>query len=392
MILVANGGRSPWSSQTQTSFPIGIVAVNPTTGEQLVLSAGGLWSLPAYIAQGPDGQLYVTDLTATGKGAVIKVDPTTGTQSLLATGGFIDGPNCLVFVNGSLYVVNLGNSSGAVHNLIRLDPNTGAQVLIANCQCAGFTVPVGIAQGPGNSVYIADEPGNVQGSQMGALWKVDVDTGIQMVLTAAWLFNHPVDVAVDQSGNILVLSTGNQGNSYAGNVVRVDPATCAQSLVTSFGPDSGCDSMTVGVDGTIYIGTIGVGNVPGRVYSVNPFTGVQAIIAAGGNLSLVEGIHTLRSGALGSTSTTTAIDAPSIINGADALVKVTVTSASGVPTGSVNLSVSGGAAIPMILDSQGIATYRLHPTGGVGDYTLDATYVPTGNFLASSAHGDLVVN
>jgi hypothetical protein len=111
-------------------------------------------------------------------------------------------------------------------------------------------------------------------------------------------------------------------------------------------------------------------------------------------------------GSGGPVTTTTTINAPPIVDGNNAVVTISVASSGGnanvvgqaastsggVPTGRVNLSVSGGQPIPMALNSQGVATYSLHPSGGPGDYTLDATYVPTGNFLASSAHGDLIVN
>src|SRR5438105_1038998 len=125
-ILVCTAPSS-FSYQDQSSFPIGIVAVNPSTGEQTAISTGGLFSLPTYIAEGADGMLYVTDLgqiDATGNsvpntGAVIKVDPNSPNgqnQSVLVPG--VNGPNAITFVNGLLYVANLGDSSGLVHNII----------------------------------------------------------------------------------------------------------------------------------------------------------------------------------------------------------------------------------------------------------------------------------
>src|SRR5262249_30558478 len=60
-ILVCSAPSS-FSTQDQASFPTGIIAVDPNTGEQSALSTGGLFSLPTYIAEGQDGMLYVTDL------------------------------------------------------------------------------------------------------------------------------------------------------------------------------------------------------------------------------------------------------------------------------------------------------------------------------------------
>src|SRR5205823_8878231 len=49
-ILVCTGPSS-FSSQDQSSFASGIVAVDPVTGQQAPLSTGGLFSLPTYIAE-----------------------------------------------------------------------------------------------------------------------------------------------------------------------------------------------------------------------------------------------------------------------------------------------------------------------------------------------------
>src|SRR5207248_7084071 len=101
----------PTTFTTPTTSFTGIVAVDPNSGAQSPVSPlpgqRNLFSEPTYIAEGPDGMLYVTDLVAFGTGAVIRVNPNTGEQSLIAKGApYINGPNVLTFVNGSLYVAN----------------------------------------------------------------------------------------------------------------------------------------------------------------------------------------------------------------------------------------------------------------------------------------------
>src|SRR5438105_4450632 len=125
-ILVATA-PSPYASVDQSSFPAGIIGVDPSTGSQFPVSVGGWFSLPTYIAEAADQQLFVSDLTALGTGAVIRVDPNTGQQSVVTSGGYINGPNALVFLNGFIYVANEGDGSGNVHNLVRIDPRTGAE-------------------------------------------------------------------------------------------------------------------------------------------------------------------------------------------------------------------------------------------------------------------------
>ena len=183
-ILVATAPSS-FSSVDQSSFPAGIIGGDPGTGAQSAVSTGGLFSLPTYIAQAPDQQLYVSDLAVFGSGAIIRVDPTTGQQSVVAKGGYINGPNALAFVNGFLYVANLADASGAVHTIVRIDPNNGQQTLITDgphridggTNSTFCTIPVGMAPAPGNHVYLADEPGNFVGTDPGKLWEINLDTG-----------------------------------------------------------------------------------------------------------------------------------------------------------------------------------------------------------------------
>src|SRR5262249_25276085 len=118
------------ASPGQSSYPTGIIGINPTTGTQTAVSTGGMFSVPSYLVEAPDQQLYVSDLNAFGTGAVIRVDPNTGQESLVATGGLINGPSALAFVNGFLYVADQGNGFGGTQNIVKVNPNTGQQTLV----------------------------------------------------------------------------------------------------------------------------------------------------------------------------------------------------------------------------------------------------------------------
>jgi hypothetical protein len=274
-------------SAASPSSPIGIIGVNPLTGEQTPVSTGGLFSLPTYIDEAPDGQVYVSDLHAFGTGAVISVDPNTGQQRLLARGGYLNGPMVLAVVDGYLYVGNEGDGSGAIHNIVQIDPSTGKQRLIT--EGGGFTILGGMVPAPGNNLYVADD------SAPGAIWEVNLDTGKQTLLSQGRLLNYSIDVAVEPSGDLIVVNGGGATNDLAGGVVRVNPHTGAQALVTSFGADAGVDSVEVSGDGTIFVGAISTGNRPGRVYAVDPDTGAQRIVSQDGQMSLVEGMRVFHS-------------------------------------------------------------------------------------------------
>jgi hypothetical protein len=89
-------------------------------------------------------------------------------------------------------------------------------------------------------------------------------------------------------------------------------------------------------------------------------------------------------------ATTTTISAPPIIYGANGLVTVSVASSFGTVTGSVTLSVDGGAPSSQGL-SGGSAVFTLAGLTG-GAHSLSASYAAQGNFLASSATGTLTVS
>src|SRR5439155_14082535 len=173
----------------------------------------------------------------------------------------------------------------------------------------GFSVPTGMATAPGNNIYVADEPGNVQGVDPGAIWLVNLDTGKQTLLSHGGLLDHPQDIAVEPTGDLVVGNTGSAANGYAGSVIRINAQTGAQTMVSAFDSGTGLDSLDRGVDGTIFVGAISNGSTPGRIYSVNAKTGGQDIVSSGEKISLVEGIRVFRTvgGAAATSDTTTAV-------------------------------------------------------------------------------------
>jgi len=72
-----------------------VLSVDPGTGEVEVVSQGGLLSIPACVTAGPDGALYVGDLSAnsgTGSsGSIVRIEAS-GAQSVLANGVPFHGP------------------------------------------------------------------------------------------------------------------------------------------------------------------------------------------------------------------------------------------------------------------------------------------------------------
>jgi hypothetical protein len=406
-VLVATAPSS-FASTDQSSFPTGIIALDPSTQMQCALSTGGLFSLPSYVVEGPNEMLYVSDLTASGEGAVIQVNPNAGQQTLLATGGLINGPNAIAFVNGWIYVADEGDASGTVHNIVRIDPNSGLQRLVTDC--GGFTVPTGMVAAPGNKVYVTDEPGNFQGPDPGSVWEVDLDTGQQRLIGHGGLIDHPVDVAVDSSGNLIVANTGNLDNDVAGSVIRINPQTCVQTLITSFGAYSGTNSIEVGEDGTILVGNIANGSAPAEIIAVDPLTGDQSTVSSGGTLSLVEGIRAFHT-TVQRTATTITVVSSGDPSGIGQMVSFTATVSAGTPgrrtpSGTVQFQIDGTTfSDPVDLTSAGgVATATFSTSSlaagthtvmacysGDSDFTASGCTLPGGQTVAVSGSGNVIV-
>jgi hypothetical protein len=276
-ILVAS---SPLSGQP--TAPTGIIGVNPSTGAQSLIATGGFFSLPETVREGPNQQLYVADYSASQTGAIIQVDPATGHQSLLAKGGNINGPDALAVVNGFLYIADTGGISGTVPNLVEINLSTGQQRLVSSG--GNFSTPVGLAAAPNNSLYWADET-----TLGGAIIVVNLQTGVQTVLSQGGLLDHMLDFGLDASGNLIVI---NAGSGSGGSIVRVNPQSGAQTMVSSSSLLTGLDGGTVDVNhgGTIYVSALPSGGQASRILAIDPGTGVAHSVASGGNLSLVAGL------------------------------------------------------------------------------------------------------
>ena len=114
---------------------------------------------------------------------------------------------------------------------------------------------------------------------------------------------------------------------------------------------------------------------------------LNAAYAAQGNFGASSASGTL---GVGPGATTMTLSAPTVTYGANGIVTVTVSSATGTPTGNVSLSVDGGTAV--VQDLIGGSTAFTIPSPSAGSYTLNAVYAAQGIFGASSASGTLIVN
>src|SRR3954471_23286452 len=131
-------------------------------------------------------------------------------------------------------------------------------------------------------------------------------------------FRHPYDIVVAGDGSLLVADMGafatSTDHTPDGRIIRVDPVTGPQSIVSSGNLLVDPAGLTIAPDGLIYVvenvGTLGTPSV----ISVNPATGAQTLVTQGGQLCYPFGIAAEADGSLLVTNYGDFSDGSTVIN------------------------------------------------------------------------------
>ncbi|MFN5515351.1 MAG: ScyD/ScyE family protein [Cyanobacteriota bacterium] len=166
---------------TQAVFPEQLVQ-NPFAPPGVLVP---MQAVPTAVEVGPDGALYVGQLTGfpfpVGGASVFRVDPTDGSISVFAS-GFTNIIDLVFDPFNNLYVLeNAANSllsgdpSGA---LIRIRPNGARKPLLTGAE--GLISPTGVALGPDNYLYLANQG---DGAGQGQLIRLNQPVAVPEPLT-----------------------------------------------------------------------------------------------------------------------------------------------------------------------------------------------------------------
>ncbi len=150
--VAANGNIS-----TLAAFPQRLVDAPPSLGlppgTQLPMDA-----VPTSAALGPDGALYVSQLTGfpfpVGGARIYRVVP--GEEPQVYADGFTNVIDIVFESDGSLLVLELAKNSllsdDPIGALIRLKPDTSREMVLSE----GLTLPTAVAIGDDHSLYISN--------------------------------------------------------------------------------------------------------------------------------------------------------------------------------------------------------------------------------------------
>jgi glucose/arabinose dehydrogenase len=218
--------------------------------------------------------------------------------------------------NGRLVVADQGAQviSPPDGRLTRINPNTGAQSVLA--ACPNCTDPVGITVAPGGNVYVADEnafQGDPDGD--GAIFKV-TPGGPATTLSTNGIsqaaggdpfccFFDPLSVVVAPSGNLLVLDD-EAGSTANGAIIRVETAGAHVGRQTVIADNtiskaaggvrafSDPRNLTLLPSGNALVTNSNGGGGTPRVIRVNlqlgPHFGAQAVVSADHKLAFPYGV------------------------------------------------------------------------------------------------------
>jgi len=253
-------------------------------------------------------------------------------------------------------------------------------------------VPGPALSAPGDPwvAYVANSVVTKQSAPAPVILRADPATGALTEISRNGsqgdLFRHPYDIAVAADGSLLVADMGAYatGTDRApdGRIIRVDPVSGRQSLVTQGERLVDPAGLALGPGGLIYvIENVGSSGSPG-VIAVSPTTGAQTVVAQGGQLCYPFGIAAGADGSLLVTSYGDFSDGTTTVNCAQdfgALIRIdlatkaqSILSRNAPEWGNlfrnpVGITVDPAGRILIVNQNGGTALVAVDPASGVQD-------------------------
>jgi sugar lactone lactonase YvrE len=271
LVMVAGAGGSP-------PTPARLFRLDPDDGTRTLLSdfsLGDNTGSGSAIAVEADGQILILDSASNPR--IYRVDPDNGMRTVVSELVLGENPmtaprGIAVQANGQILVVDIAAGTNAWGLLVRVDPETGARVLVSDFGDSSQGPPgqpQGLAIEADGSILVTDQFGGTSGR--GALFRVDPQSGARIRLSdfgnsgQGALGQDPFGVAVMPSlpGTLIVVKEVVNDNGGSGvpsdwtvTVTGTNPSPATFSGAPAPGTAVTLDPGTYSVDDT---GPVGYG-------------------------------------------------------------------------------------------------------------------------------------
>lgn len=238
----------------------GVMHVDRATGAVTPLAvSGGLAPCPtAVVVEGGDSLLLATVCAP----AVVRHRIASGAQSVVASGPLIPNPDGMALDGGGTLLYETDLTMGAV---VEVDlVGGGLRRVTEGGLAAGSPF---IAMGADRQLYLAN-----RWNSIGRIVRVDPATGAEEVISSGGYLDDPKGIALAPSGDLIVVDLDNHV------LLRVDPFTGAQQVVTGGGWLSDPYAVAVDNDDQAFVTNLNSGDV----VRVDLASGQQSLIQVPG--------------------------------------------------------------------------------------------------------------
>jgi len=201
----------------------GVYHIDGSTGAQTEVASGGLLAgtLNGIVA-GAAGELYVAVANAPAPGTVVQVSAMNGSQALVSA-EFLSPYGLAREASGDLVVTDPGDNA-----VYRLTPSSGVRTLLSqDGWLRGLYQAGGIAVGPAGDIYVATIDVDAE-DETGVIVRLDPSTGAQTVLSYGQLLvasnTGVTGIAVEADGSLLVTD-----RRSAFGIIRINAGTGTQT-------------------------------------------------------------------------------------------------------------------------------------------------------------------
>jgi DNA-binding beta-propeller fold protein YncE len=261
----------------------GMIVRVDARGEQAIVTQGENLNQPYGIAADSNGDLFVSDLGPPGR--IVRIDRVTGAQRVVSEGQFFGRPYGIAIApDGQIFITEIGTRQERHNRIIRVDPGTGIQTLVTvpSSVAGAFVDLEGIAVGAAGDLFVVDR--GVDGGNDGRVIRVDPTTGEQAVVTRGGYLEDPRGIVADYTFTGTLIVADPDAFALNGAIVAVQPITGDQWVVSNhslFGNPAGIAIDPTGLG--LIVTDFATAPVADRVFRVSLTDGTTTVLSSSGS-------------------------------------------------------------------------------------------------------------